>query len=81
MLKLRHIAAIALLLATGCSVGQPNLLHPGPAWRQQRRAAIFDPFADEDVGPEVVGARPRDFQKPIENPDRRHFRRGTWWGR
>ena len=41
-----------------------------PAAYQQKKAERFDPYADNDIGPEVVGARPRDYQKPIPETSR-----------
>lgn len=32
---------------------------------QQSRAILHDPYPDVDAGPDVVGARPRDFQQPL----------------
>jgi hypothetical protein len=48
----------------GCKVGRPNWWNPGSAPAQQHRATIYDPYADNDAGPEIVGARPREFAKP-----------------
>jgi hypothetical protein len=64
------IAAVLLAGLGGCGVERPRLLHPGPAAYQQKKAERFDPYADNDIGPEVVGARPRDYQKPIPETSR-----------
>ncbi len=42
----------------------PQLLHPGPAGFQRNNALQFDPYPPNDMGPEIVGGRPRGFQKP-----------------
>lgn len=57
---------ICVLLLCGCSptLHKPQLLHPGPAWYQRRIAEEFDPYPLNDLGPEIVGGRPREFQKP-----------------
>ncbi len=61
---------LALLLLTlplaACSsaVRKPRLLHPGPANFQRNNATQFDPYPPNDMGPEIVGGRPRGFQKP-----------------
>ena len=76
-----------LLLATGltgCAVDRPNWLNPGTVPEQQRRAGLHDPYADVDAGPEVVGGRPREFQKPRPEPvraDPSYSRRlrFDWW--
>ena len=33
--------------------------------RQKARAVAFDPFPLNDIGPEVVGGRPREFLNPL----------------
>jgi hypothetical protein len=48
----------------------PDWNNPGSMSQQQQRANVFDPFANNEVGPEVVGGRPRDFQKPITEATR-----------
>jgi len=50
----------------GCSpdVRKPRLIGPGPAWYQRANAEQFDPYPQNDMGPEIVGGRPLDFQKP-----------------
>ncbi len=63
----RNVVALFLLLPlTACSsrVHKPTLLHPGPANFQRNNATQFDPFPQNDMGPEIVGGRPREFQKP-----------------
>jgi len=59
--------ALGLLLPlAGCSstVRKPQLLHPGPAGYQRYNATQFDPYSINDLGPEVDGGRPIDFDKP-----------------
>lgn len=63
--------AALLLVAVGCSTsGQSNLFSPGPAAYQQRRAERFDPYAERETGPEIAGARPRDYDRPVAEPAR-----------
>ena len=62
--------AVVFAVLTGCGMERPRLLHPGPAAYQQKKAERFVPYADNDIGPEVVGSRPRDYQKPIPEPSR-----------
>jgi hypothetical protein len=38
--------------------------------RQKARAADFDPYPLNDIGPEVLGGRPRGFFDPIPEPRR-----------
>jgi hypothetical protein len=65
----REIAGALVLLAgwaSGCSnaVRKPRLLHPGPAPFQRGNAEVSDPFPLPDMGPEIVGGRPREFDQP-----------------
>lgn len=62
-------------LACGCAARRPLWQPPGPLPNQQFRATVHDPYADNEVGPEVVGARPREFQKPLPEAVRA---RGFW---
>jgi hypothetical protein len=55
----------------------PNWNNPGTLTQQQQRATVFDPFANNEVGPEVVGGRPREFQKPMNEAARAHGFRDT----
>jgi hypothetical protein len=50
----------------------PNWNNPGTLSQQQQRANVFDPFANNEVAPEIVGGRPRDFQKPMSEATRAH---------
>ncbi len=38
--------------------------------RQNARAAVHDPFPLNDIGPEVVGGRPREYYHPMPEPAR-----------
>lgn len=61
-------------LVVGCSYPRPLLGPQGPVHYQQHNASYHDPYSDTDAGPEVVGARPRDFQKPTAETIR-----GRWY--
>jgi len=68
-MKNRSVAVLMLFLAlplAACSptLRRPQLLHPGPAGFQRNNALLFDPYPSDDLGPEIVGGRPRGFQKP-----------------
>lgn len=66
--KLRQLFALAVvLLAAGCSstIRWPNWFHPGPTAYQRTNAVYTDPYPLDDVGPPVVGGRPRDYQRPV----------------
>lgn len=77
-------AVMGLLLgagAGGCTSGRPNLLHPGDLQSQRFNAIAHDPYTDSDAGPEVVGGRPREFQKPLPEPVRNRWLMDSWWSR
>ncbi len=60
----------ALPGGTAAPVGRPNWGNPGTMSQQQQRAKVFDPYSDNNAGPEIVGGRPREFQKPTAEPAR-----------
>jgi hypothetical protein len=57
-----------LSCCVGCSpwVRKPRLHSPGPAPIQQYEATQFDPYPPNDLAPEIVGGRPKDYAKPID---------------
>jgi hypothetical protein len=58
------IALSAVLpLCCGC-LSMPNVAHPGTEARQQARAQVFEPYPENEMGPPVVGSRPREYQDP-----------------
>ena len=42
----------------------------GTGERQKARATIHDPYPLNDIGPEVIGGRPREFYTPQAEPVR-----------
>jgi len=75
------LAAVVAVGAAGCtSVSTPNWLHPGPAPHQQSRAERFDPYPQNESGPEIVGARPREYQKPPPEVSRARWLPWSWGG-
>ncbi len=66
------LAVLVLLVAglVGCRADQSLLKPPGSVEKQRFNATMFDPYADNEIGPEVVGGRPKDFQKPLSDSDR-----------
>ena len=48
----------------------PDFLHPGWAHQQRREAVEHDPYPLDDVGPEVVGGRPREYARPLNEVER-----------
>jgi hypothetical protein len=61
----------------GTGMGTPSLLAPGPAREQRARAHRFDPYPEMESGPALVGARPREFDRPLTEPVRTQFEQ---WG-
>lgn len=51
----------------------------GSVDRQKARAVYFDPYPLNDIGPEVVGGRPRGFQNPLPEANRNELR-NPWAG-
>lgn len=72
-------AAVVAFGMTGCaSVDRPNWLHPGPSPVQQSRAERFDPYPENESGPQIVGARPREYEKPMPEAMRAQQRPWPW---
>lgn len=72
----------ATLLATilaGCSNGPFAAWH-NDGWMKQQQVSAerFDPYTDNDVGPEVVGGRPREFAEPVAEPSRARWDPNEW---
>jgi len=42
--------------------------------RQKARAVYFDPYPLNDIGPEVVGGRPRGFMNPLPEANRNELK-------
>jgi hypothetical protein len=67
---------VLLLTACGCNLYHRPLGAPGTIQTQRLDAVIHDPFVDTNAGPEVVGGRPRDFQRPLTESERSQLVRG-----
>lgn len=64
-------AAWVFLLATaaaGCAGTATPSLSEGPARDQRARAQFYDPYPMTVSAPEIVGARPREFDQPFSPP-------------
>jgi len=67
--RFRLLAMAAPLVASvvGCSsLAPPSFYNPGPAAYQQSRALRFDPYPEVEPAPEIVGARPLEYEKPLD---------------
>ena len=70
---------VLIVALSGCAdVSRPDWLNPGPPALQQARANRFDPYPENDLGPAVTGARPRDFQIPQAEPKRARWNPLGW---
>jgi hypothetical protein len=72
------IFALCLLGLVGCRSDGRILPPAGTVQHQRFNATVFDPYTDNDIAPEVVGGRPKDFQKPLNEPDRSRLFRKVW---
>ena len=75
----RNLWLASILLLLGCSLPNRFPSGPRPVRQQQLEATLFDPYADADAGPEVVGARPREFQRPASEAVRARGFGDTRW--
>lgn len=67
MLLVGLLILLLFPLGAGCSQRPRAWGFPGAQGtidRQKSRATIHDPFPLNDIGPEVVGGRPREFYSP-----------------
>jgi len=72
-MRLMSLSMLLLLPSLGCSsLATPSAVS-GTTNYQQLRADRFDPYPEPDIGPEMVGVRPRDFEKPKDE-----VRRARW---
>ncbi|MBX9789309.1 MAG: hypothetical protein K2Y37_10370 [Pirellulales bacterium] len=83
MNRITRASLVCLVLggAVGCAgrtenqrqvFGLPQLF-AGPSQIQRERATQFDPYPDQDMGPEVVGGRPLDYNRQIPEVERSRF--------
>ena len=72
------LVALVFLVLAGCqSTAPPSLAHPGSAQVQQNRAVRFDPYPENEMGPPMVGVRPRDYENPLPEPTRSRWQVGN----
>jgi len=74
------LAGVFAVGASGCTGFRcPRLHHPGTVEQQRKEAERFDPYPENDIGPPVVGARPREYEAPAPEPERaRRFSPFGW---
>jgi hypothetical protein len=65
------LMGLGLTCLGGCrSDGSFLFAPPGSVAKQRTNAIVHDPYADNEIGPEVVGGRPKDYQNPLSETDR-----------
>jgi hypothetical protein len=75
------LVAMAVATIAGCA-NRPRIFSPpGSTTYQRYHATLHDPYPDIDLGPEVVGGRPREFAKPLPEPVRNRWLRDLWWSK
>jgi hypothetical protein len=72
----RPFAALLAACFVGCTPEVhrykrfPEFFHPGRAQQQRNDAVAHDPYPVDDAGPEIVGGRPREYQRPLDEVTR-----------
>lgn len=63
-----------LVFGSGCAnrAGWGFASGQGTIERQKSRAVVHDPYPLNDIGPEVIGGRPREYYNPQAEPTRAH---------
>ncbi len=63
----RHLLLlVGLWSCLGCEgLARPRWLSPGNLLYQRSRATVHDPYPQPDNAPEMVGVRPREYQRPL----------------
>jgi hypothetical protein len=79
-----HVSLLTSVLVcglglAGCrNIATPTLAPQGDTAYQQYNAQRFDPLPEPDTAPEIVGARGREYEKPISLPSRARWDPRTW---
>jgi hypothetical protein len=67
------VSLVIIISLSGCANHRWGLpWGQGTTDRQKARAVVHDPYSLNDIGPEVVGGRPRDFMNPQAEAKRQH---------
>jgi hypothetical protein len=74
------VACCALLSVSGCMTQRANISMPGTIDVQRRRAVRLDPYPNQEIAPEIVGGRPREFDEDRSEANRAKLLREMWWG-
>ena len=79
--RFRCFNPLAILLAAtlGCATtAGPNFANPGSAEYQRLQAQRYDPYPERGPGPEIVGGRPRDFDRGLPETSRARWSQPRW---
>jgi hypothetical protein len=81
------LLVLTTMLSAGCANGRfynpfrsGNAQAPNDVQAQRIRATVHDPYPDQDKGPAVDDARPRDYQRQTPQPVRNRFSADNPWG-
>ena len=75
------LVTLSAICLSGCANGRfYNPFRPGDVQAQRIRATVHDPYPDQDKGPAVDDARPRDYQRQTPEPVRNRFFADSPWG-
>jgi hypothetical protein len=73
------VVALTIIGLGACAgTSTPRLASPGPAREQRARAQRFDPYPEIESGPQLVGARPREYDRPLAEPVRTQFEQWSY---
>ena len=76
------LALVAALATAGCGTPRAyQFWHPGNIQTQRLRATVHDPYPDPDLGPEVMGGRPRGYFEPLPEAVRNRIYADGYLGR
>ena len=72
---IKLVLLMCAIPATGCQNPMIDAMRwssqgQGSIDRQKARAVAFDPYPLNDLGPEVMGGRPREFLNPLPEAQR-----------
>jgi hypothetical protein len=79
--RLQKLTLALSCLAVGGCAADGRLFNPGTIEQQRLQATVNDPYSDQDLGPEVVGGRPRDYQQQLPEAVRNRLYVDSFWGR
>ena len=73
------LIALVAIACSGCHL-RPNLGPPGTIGMQRSRAVLHDPYPIDELGPPVIGGRPKGFDRPQAEATNLQEVRGSMFG-